>query len=174
MLTIETKRNGALSPYLSRQVQVGDDLEVRGPIGEDFIWEACNPSPLQLIGGGCGIIPLRAMLRHRVAQAARVPARLLYSARTVMDLIYAAEIPSWRQTGADVAVTLTRRAPDGWAGQRGRISKQMVDELTTTADMDPEIYVCGPVSFVDSVGMLLLDAGHSAPSIHVERFGPTG
>jgi ferredoxin-NADP reductase len=173
MVTVESNRTGEVSPYLCHEVRVGDGLELRGPHGEEFVWEASAPRPLQLIGGGSGIIPLRAMLRHRVAQAARVPAGLLYSARSVMDLIYAAEIPGWRQTGADVAVTLTRRAPAGWTGLRGRLDRDMLEEATIGADMDPLVYVCGPAGFVDTVGELLLGAGHSAASIHVERFGPT-
>jgi ferredoxin-NADP reductase len=173
MVTVESNRTGEVSSYLSHEVQVGDDLELRGPIGEDFVWEARAPRPLQLIGGGSGITPLRAMLRHRVAQAARVPAQLLYSARSVMDLIYAAEIPGWRQTGADVAVTLTGRIPAGWTGLHGRVDRDMVKQATIGVDMDPLIYVCGPAGFVDTVGELLLNAGHPAASIHVERFGPT-
>lgn len=173
-LTVETIAYGEVSPYLTQQLRAGDDLELRGPIGGYFVWESSDPRPLQLIGGGSGIVPLRAMLRHRVATAATVPARVLYSARSVGDLIYAAEIPAWRQTGAEVAVTLTRHVPAGWAGHRGRVTREMLEAAAFAPESEPHTFLCGPNRFVESVSELLLAAGHPASSIRTERFGPTG
>jgi ferredoxin-NADP reductase len=173
MLTVESNRDGDLSRYLCGEVRVDDELELRGPLGRDFSWDSSQAHPLQLIAGGYGVVPLRAMLRHRVARGGRVRAQLLYSARSVTDLIYAAEIPGWRQTGADVAVTLTRRVPQGWTGLRGRVGPEMIETVVIDADMSPVIYVCGSAGFVDTLEPLLLAVGHAPARIHTQRFGPT-
>jgi ferredoxin-NADP reductase len=173
-LTVESIEDGSVSPYLAQTLRVGDELELRGPLGDAFVWRCTQPEPLQLIAGGSGIVPLRAMLRHRVANATSTPARLLYSARSMADLIYAAEIPGWRQTGAEVVVTLTRRRPTGWGGYRRRVDRQMIDVAAIAPDHQPQIYVCGPTAFVETVGVLLVEAGHAAANIRIEEFCPTG
>jgi ferredoxin-NADP reductase len=89
-------------------------------------------------------------------------------------LIYAAEIPGWRQTGVEVVVTLTRRCPTGWGGYSRRVDRQMIDVAAIAPDQQPEIYVCGPTGFVETVGVLLVEAGHAAANIRIEQFCPTG
>ena len=91
-LTIARLDDGEVSPYLTDVLELGDELELRGPIGGYFVWEASLPGPLQLIAGGSGIVPLRAMLRHWVATDRPVAARLLYSARSLDDAIFREEL----------------------------------------------------------------------------------
>ena len=95
-LTVERIEDGEVSPYLVDELAEGDQLELRGPIGGYFVWDVDMGGPLLLVAGGSGICPLMAMLRHRAAQGSRVPTRLLYSSRSLEDVIYQARA---RQTG---------------------------------------------------------------------------
>src|SRR6516165_10795404 len=87
-ITVERLENGEVSPYLTDELRAGDQLELRGPIGGYFVWEPSLGGPLFLVGGGSGVVPLRAMLRHHRLIDSDVPARLLYSARTRNEIIY--------------------------------------------------------------------------------------
>ncbi len=115
-LTVERIADGEVSPYLSDELRVGDLLELRGPIGGYFVWEARLGGPLLLVAGGSGIVPLMAMLRHRAAAGSHVPARLLYSSRTFEDIIYREELDQQAIADPDLMVshTLTRGQPPGW------------------------------------------------------------
>ena len=132
--------------------------------------------PLCLIAAGSGIAPLMAMLRHRARQSAHVPAALLYSARSVEDVIYLNELDVIARGDPDLRVVgaLTRRRPEGWMGYRRRIDKQIVAEASFPADRAPRIYVCGPTPFVEDISSFLVELGHDASMIKTERFGPTG
>jgi ferredoxin-NADP reductase len=175
-LTIERLDDGEVSSFLVDEVQTGDAIELRGPIGGYFTWDAKDGGPLMLIGGGSGVVPLMAMLRHRAAQHAPVPARLLYSARTIDDVIYHAELQ--RIAAADPAfmptLTLTRQQPAGWTGLHRRVDSDMLEEVVWPATDAPRVFVCGPTPFVESVAGTLVQLGHAPQRIKTERFGPTG
>jgi ferredoxin-NADP reductase len=174
-LTIERLDDGEVSPYLTDVLQPGDELELRGPIGGYFVWEPSLPGPLQLIAGGSGIVPLRAMLRHWAAAGRPVPARVLYSARSLEDAIYREELLGLAAYDeVDIRFALTRAWPEGWSGHRGRIDGTLVDAVAWAPQDRPRIYVCGPTAFVESAAELLVAGGHHAESIKTERFGPTG
>ncbi|MCW3063829.1 MAG: oxidoreductase FAD/NAD(P)-binding domain protein, partial [Solirubrobacterales bacterium] len=102
VLTVERLEDGEVSPYLVDELREGDDVELRGPIGRPFTWSVGDGGPLLLIGGGSGLVPLMAMLRHRAAHAhEEVPARVLVSARAIDDVLYRAELEGM----ADVRIT---------------------------------------------------------------------
>jgi ferredoxin-NADP reductase len=166
-ITVERLDDGEVSPYLTDELRPGDKLELRGPIGGYFVWEAEQGGPLLLVGGGSGVVPLRSMLRHRAAVSSQVPARLLYSARSLEDVIYREELERF-----DVVYTLTREQPHGWTGYRRRVDAEMLADVSF--DGQGVAYVCGPTRFVESVADALLTLGHGAARIHTERFGPTG
>jgi len=176
-LTIERLAEGEVSPYLSDVLRPGDGLEVRGPIGGYFVWSTAQAGPLLLVAGGSGIVPLMAMLRHRTradeTRRAETPTRLLYSARTWDDVIYKEEL---KQLGADAEVhlTLTRDAPADWNGFRRRVDRAMLQEVGWPASELPNVYVCGPTPFTESVATLLVELGHAPAMVRTERFGPTG
>jgi ferredoxin-NADP reductase len=177
-LTVERLDDGEVSPYLADVLQPGDGLELRGPIGGYFVWDVALGGPLQLIGGGSGVVPLLAMLRHRAradaTTRARIAVRLLYSARTRDDLIDRAEIERLGgQSGAEVTLTLTRESPEGWAGQHGRVDRAMLEAMTWAPTLVPRIFVCGPTPFVETVATLLVEIGHDPLRVYTERFGPT-
>lgn len=179
VLTVERLDDGEVSPYLVDEVLAGDRLEVRGPVGGYFVWEAAAASqdePLLLVGGGSGVVPLMAMLRHRVAAGSMVPARLLYSARGPEDVIYASELAMLdaEHDGIQVTLTYTRSAPAGWTGYRRRVDAAMLAEAAWPAASGARAYVCGPTRFVETVAAALLEQRYDAARVRTERFGPTG
>src|SRR5438105_3465638 len=127
-LTVEKIEDGEVSPYLHDVLMAGDQVEVRGPIGGYFVWQATLGGPLLLIAGGSGVVPLMAMVRHRQAQGSHVPTRLLYSVRTPDELIYADELARLGGTagGPEVFLTYTRAQPAGWTGYARRLDRQML------------------------------------------------
>jgi ferredoxin-NADP reductase len=178
-LTVERIPDGEVSPFLHDEARVGDRIEVRGPIGGYFVWEAARKGPLLLVGGGSGVVPLMAMLRQHArsgpAARAEVPVRLLYSARTLDDVIYRAELEQLADPPhVEVAITLTREAPPDWSGYHRRIDRAMLEAVSWPPSAEPNVYVCGPTPLVESVATLLVELGHTASRVRTERFGPTG
>ena len=174
VLTVERLEDGEVSPYLAGELRPGDELELRGPIGGYFVWEEALGGPLLLLAGGSGIVPFRAMLRHRAAAVSSVPARLLYSARTLDDVIYRDELARLADDDVEVRFTLTRAWPEGWQGYRRRIDRQLIEEVAWPREEQPLVYVCGPTPFVELAAGTLVELGHDAGRIRTERFGPTG
>ena len=172
-ITVERLDDGEVSPYLTEDVQSGDSLEVRGPIGGYFVWEPAFGGPLLLLAGGSGVVPLRAMLRCRAAAGSSVPTRLLYSSRSWEDVIYQAELDGL-SGGVEVIHALTRSHPPGWPGYARRVDQQMLAEVAWPAAEKPLAYVCGPTSFVEAVASGLVGLGYPAERVKTERFGATG
>jgi ferredoxin-NADP reductase len=172
-ITVERLADGEVSPYLTEELRPGDELELRGPVGGYFVWEPAAGGPLMLLAGGSGIVPLRAILRHRERSGAAVPVRLFYSARSWADVIYRAEleVPA---AGVEVIHALTRQQPRGWTGYARRVDAAMLTEIAWPAEAVPLAYVCGPTSFVETVSAGLVELGYPAQRVKTERFGATG
>jgi ferredoxin-NADP reductase len=175
-LTVEQVDNGKVSPYLACDLRAGDRFELRGPIGGYFVWTAAMGGPLCLMAGGSGIAPLMAMLRHRDRRNGRVAASLLYSSRSLEDVIYREELDAMARRDLNLRVvnTLTRKQPEGWMGHRLRIDKAMLAEACFPPEQHPRIFVCGPTPFVETASRLLVELGHDPLAIKTERFGPSG
>lgn len=175
-LTVEQLPDGEVSSYLCDVLAPGDRVEVRGPIGGYFVWEAGMGGPLLLVGGGSGVVPLMAMLRHRRAAGSTVPACLLYSVRSPEEVIYAAELDRLRAEGdhLNILFTFTRSRPPGWQGYARRIDSQMLGEVTGLLGAGLQAYVCGPTLLVESVANQLVALGIAPERVRTERFGPTG
>jgi ferredoxin-NADP reductase len=170
-LTVERLDDGEVSPYLVDEVVVGDRFELRGPIGGYFVWDAAAArEPLLLVAGGSGVVPFRSMLLHRAAYGSRVPAKLIYSARTYDDVIYREEL---EELDADVVLTLTREQPAGWTGRSGRIDVELLREVAFAPEEQPRVFVCGPTTFAETVAEGLVALGHEPRRIRIERFGGT-
>jgi ferredoxin-NADP reductase len=162
-LTIDRLDDGEVSPYFHDVVEEGDQVEVRGPFASYFVWR--GEAPVLLVGGGSGVVPLMAILRHRRRTMPELPMRLVYSVKSADDVIYAGEL------GDDAMLTFTRDAPDGWAGHTGRIDSSLI----AAAGIDSgTAFVCGSNGFVEAAGRLLLEAGFDPRRVRTERFGPTG
>ena len=175
-------------------MQIGDEIEVRGPIGGYFVWDADGSdgaAPLLLAAGGSGVVPLRAMLRHRCLVGSSVPVRLLYSVRSQADVIYRSELDHRSADGVQVIYTLTRQQPPGWTGYARRVDQQMMTEVAwpvaprlprrwrppagfRSAGSAPLAYVCGPTNFVEAVASDLVALGYPPQRVKTERFGATG
>ena len=175
-ITVERIEDGEVSPYLHDVLEPGDLLEVRGPIGGYFVWEVSLGGPLVLVGGGSGVVPLMAMIRHRAARGSDLPTRLLYSSRTRDDVIYSAELEQLAagDRGLDVLYTFTRQPPPGWTGYRRRIDGAMLQEVLAPFGRAARVYVCGPTLLVEAVANALVNTGYQPERIRTERFGPTG
>jgi ferredoxin-NADP reductase len=176
VLTVDRLDDGEVSPYLTDVLMAGDKLELRGPIGGYFTWEAKDGGPLLLVGGGSGVVPLMAMIRHRSAVDSDLPARLLYSSRSYEEIIYRKELENLATPGGSLEVyhTLTRTKPEGWSGYDRRIDAEMLAEVAWPPDESPLVFVCGPTPFVEAVGAALVGLGHGPARVKTERFGATG
>jgi ferredoxin-NADP reductase len=138
----------------------GDQIEVRGPFASYFVWH--GESPVLLVGGGSGVVPLMCMLRHKRRTTPDAAMRLVYSVRTAEDVIYADEL------GDEAELTYTREPPEGWSGHTGHIDAAML-----TGDAEAA-FVCGSNGFVEAATTLLLANGLDPERVRTERFGPTG
>jgi len=174
-LTIERLPDGEVSPYLSHVLSIGDQIELRGPIGGWFVWDPEVDSPALLVGGGSGVVPLMAMVRTRQRLGSMTPFRLLYSVRDPASALYGSELDLLRsEPMLDVHYAYTRVTPAGFARPAGRIDAAFLDEFGFSAALRPAVFVCGPTGFVETIADLLVAAGHEPHRVKTERFGPSG
>jgi ferredoxin-NADP reductase len=175
-ITVERIEGGEVSPFLHEVVVPGDRIEVRGPIGGYFVWEAPLGGPVLLVAGGSGVVPLMAMARHRARAGSTVPMRLLFSSRGPDEIIYRDELDSLAAAGDgfEVLHALTRRQPDGWTGYARRIDEAMLAEVLEPLGDGVRCYACGPTALIEVVANALVRLGLPPDRIRTERFGPTG
>ena len=172
-LAVDKLPDGEVSPYLVDEVAVGDELELRGPLGGWFVWRPEQTDPVQLIAGGSGVVPLVAMIRAHEAAGSAAEFRLLYSVRTPRDVFFAEELALLQRSAANLEITwvYTREIPDGWPTPAGRVNRATLVQSTLPASEEPTVFVCGPTGFVESVADLLVELGHPPARVKTERFG---
>jgi len=171
-LAVDEVDDGEVSPYLVQDVVVGDQLELRGPVGRWFLWRETQTEPAQLIGGGSGCVPLMAMARAHATSGSTAPMRMLYSARAPRFVFYRDELDALARSDAfDLTLNYTREAPDGWPTAPARLTRESLERAVIPAAEGPSVYVCGPTPFVESVADLLVGLGHPASLVKTERFG---
>jgi ferredoxin-NADP reductase len=173
-LTIVRIDDGEVSPYLTDELQSGDQIELRGPVGGYFVWEPSQGGPLLLVAGGSGVVPLMAMIRFRAATGSDAETRLLFSSRSWDDVIYRDELERLNGDGLEVVHALTDSQPPGWTGYARRVDAEMLAEVGPGPADRPRVYVCGPTPFVEAVAEALVQLGHEPQRVKTERFGPTG
>jgi ferredoxin-NADP reductase len=175
-LLVERLEDGEVSPYLTDEIRAGDGLELRGPIGGWFAWEAREGGPLLLVAGGSGIAPLIAMIRHHKAAGSDTPVRLLFSSRSFEEVIFREELEGLaaENNALQIIHTLTRSTPPGWKGYTRRIDEEMLGEVSFSPGERPLAFVCGPTPLVETVATALVGLGHDPGRVKTERFGPTG
>jgi ferredoxin-NADP reductase len=178
-LTVERIEDGEVSPFLHDVVVAGDRIEVRGPLGGYFVWEAAGAlatEPLFLVAGGSGVVPLMAMLRHRARTGAGNPTRLLFSSRHFEEVIYRDELDALAAAsdGLEVVHTLTRSQPAGWMGYARRIDDSMIAEVLDPLGSTARSFICGPTALVEVAANALVRLGLPGDRVRTERFGPTG
>jgi ferredoxin-NADP reductase len=174
-LTVETIEEGEVSPYLTGELREGDRFELRGPIGGHFVWSAAMSGPLVLIAGGSGIAPLMSMLRHRATAQTGFPATLIYSSRSLVDVIYREELDRLAAQDPTLRVihTLTRERPPGWAGYSRRIDAAMLTETGVAVSPGANMFICGSNGIVEAASQALVSLGIAPDVIRTERFGPS-
>ena len=175
-LTVERLDDGEVSPFLTGELRVGDEIELRGPLGGYFTWTVERGGPLALVAGGSGVVPLMAMIRTREAAGSKTPFRLVYSVRSPDTELYKDELAERqrRNDGLDVTYVYTRTTPPGWPVHPGRIDAGVLASAGWPPDRHPAVFVCGPTPFVEAVANELVNAGHDPRNIKTERFGPSG
>lgn len=169
-LGIDRLPDGEVSPYLVDIAEVGDTIEVRGPLGGWFVLRPGNQQPVQMIAGGSGVVPFIAMIRSRAVTPAAPPYRLLYSVRTASAAMFRHEIES-APTGTTVDWVYTRTTPPGTTRPAGRLTGSDLESHVIPADQRPLIFVCGSTGFAEHASQLLIDQGHPASMIKIERYG---
>ncbi|MDJ0323240.1 ferredoxin reductase [Cryobacterium sp. PH31-AA6] len=172
-ITVEELADGEVSPYLVTGLSPGDRLEVRGPIGGWFVWRPEDHSPVQLIAGGSGVVPLMAMIRAHEASANPSEFRLLYSVRDPESAFYRSELESMSRSSHRFTLTwvYTRRVPPGWPTPAGRLDAATLESVVFPPGIAPAVYVCGATGFVEAIADRLVQAGHSPDRIRAERYG---
>jgi ferredoxin-NADP reductase len=172
-IAVDELPDGEVSPYLVEDVIVGDEIELRGPLGGWFVWRAEQQEPVQLIGGGSGVVPLMAMVRAHEAAGSTARFRLLYSVRTPMDVFFAEELAALEKSSTTLEITwvYTRQTPEGWPAPPGRVSHAVLESSIIPAAEMPTVFVCGSTGFVETVADILVELGHPAESVKTERFG---
>jgi len=175
-ITVDELANGEVSPYLVRNLMVGDQLEIRGPVGGWFVWRPTDSNPVQLIAGGSGIVPLMSMIRAHEASDNPSPFRLLYSLKSPGAGFYREELLRLSRESAKLAVdyAYTRQAPQGWPDPPRRLSQEALLATILPVEAVPAIFICGQTIFVETVSGWLVQAGYPSASIKTERFGGTG
>jgi ferredoxin-NADP reductase len=175
-ITVERLPDGEVSPYLTQEVMIGDELEVRGPIGGWFVWSGAQTEPIQLVAGGSGIVPLMGMIRSRALANSTAPFRLLYSVREPGAIFYREELEvlSTKHPSVIVNYAYTRAVPKAWPRPPGRVDRDLIAAVTWPASLGATCYICGPTGFVENTADLLSMTGNGREKIRTERFGPTG
>jgi ferredoxin-NADP reductase len=170
VLTVERVPGGEVSPGLAGELRTGDRLELRGPVGDDFVWDDSAREPVLLVADGPGIAAFRSMLRHRQAASDETPVRLLYSARSLRDVIYREELMRFAAYDeVDIRFALTREWPRNWHGHRGPIDGRLLAEASWPADDRSVTFICGPNVFVETVTGALTAQGQPPDRIKTER-----
>jgi ferredoxin-NADP reductase len=174
-LTVQRVPDGEVSTYLTDIYQIGDPIELRGPVGGWFVWRQAQAAAVLLVAGGSGVVPLMSMIRVRGAIRGRQPFRLIYSVRTPQDAVYADELARRVRDdpGLDVRYVYTRKTPEGWPEPPRRIGVATVNTYGWPPEFGPDCFVCGPTSFVETAADILVALGHDPQKIKTERFGGT-
>jgi len=180
-LVVAEVPDGEVSPFLVHDLQVGDAVEIHGPLGAFFVWrppgaddDPFGMRPVQLVAGGSGVVPLLAMVRSHAAAGDATPFRLLYSVRTPADVFFPDELAVAAASGAlGLDLVYTRETPEDWPDPPGRLTHTGVSRRVFPKTDNPRVFVCGPTGFVEAVAQALVDLGHPPASIRTERFGGT-
>ncbi|MBB2975296.1 ferredoxin-NADP reductase [Microbacterium endophyticum] len=172
-IAVDELPDGEVSPYLVEDMMVGDELEIRGPLGAYFVWTPAQTEPVQLIAGGSGIVPLVSIARAHAASESSAPMRLLYSVRGPADAFYAQELAQLANSNFALDWVYTRTVPAGWPRPAGRLDAATAAASVISSADDPLVYICGPTGFVEATTRLLQVAGFDDGRIKTERFGGT-
>jgi ferredoxin-NADP reductase/MOSC domain-containing protein YiiM/ferredoxin len=170
---ISVKREGPGSRYLHEHVEVGDLLEVAAPRG-NFVLRA-GTRPVVLISAGVGATPVVAMLHALARERSNRPVWWLHGARNHDEHAFGAEVDELLAALPDARRLVAYSKPtDPDSADPGR---DLVGRLDLTAleqagvPKDADYYLCGPDSFMRSIGAALAARGVPAERVATEVFG---
>lgn len=169
-IAVERLDGGEVSPFLVDELEIGDTVELRGPLGGWFVWRPAQAVPVQLIAGGSGVVPFVAMRRAHRMSSSQTPMHLLYSLRTPSDALFREELMQ-QEEQARTTWHYTRATEQGSSDLPGRLTEDSVRQQTLPVEQRPLTYVCGPTGFVETVSRALIAIGHAPTTIRTERFG---
>jgi glycine betaine catabolism B len=165
-LLVGVNADGAPGPPLT--LDIGQAVDVEGPLGSFTFPSAPDERRFVFIAGGTGIAPLRAMIRH----ALLVPHRnigLFYSVRTPEEFAFEPELRTLARAGEiELRQTVTRASDVDWTGARGRLTRDALAELVH--DPATLCFVCGPPALVDEMPRLLTELGVPRERIRIEEW----
>lgn len=173
-LAIERLPDGEVSSFFHDVAAIGDEIELRGPLGGYFLWPDHTVDAVLLIGAGSGVAPLMAMIRQRRTLSPAVPTALLLSARTAEDVLFSKELRSIESSDPAfvLALAITREKPTRASDFGRRIDDMMVQDIVARLDRKPTlVFVCGSNGFVNIATEGALLAGLPASIIKTERYG---
>jgi ferredoxin-NADP reductase len=173
-LAIERLEDGEVSPFFHNVADMGDEIELRGPLGGHFVWSTVDGGPLLLMGGGSGLVPLMAMVRDRQQVGSTVPTVLLLSARAWDDVLYREELLELHRLadGFVLVLALTRDLLRREGDYSRRIDAALVAEVLGRLPSPPKhVFICGSNPFVNSAAEAALATGLPATVIKTERYG---
>jgi glycine betaine catabolism B len=173
-LAIERLPDGEVSSFFHDVAAVGDEIELRGPLGGHFLWPEHATDPVLLIGAGSGVVPLMAMLRQRRELKQTVPTALLLSSRTLADVLFSAELLSLEAGDPhfSLALAITREKPERSSDFARRIDSDMIEEVVARLAAAPtRVFICGSNGFVNVAADGAVAAGLDPAAIKTERYG---
>jgi len=172
-LAIERLDDGEVSAFFHDVVQVGDEIDLRGPLGGHFVWSVADGGPVLLVGGGSGVVPLMSMIRHHAAERSTIPVTLVISARTIADALYLEELRAMQaeHRGFALVATLSREVTERADVASGRIDQALLARALETLGDPRHVFVCGSNPFVEAIAGHLLDLGLAPRRIRTERYG---
>jgi len=173
-LAVERLADGEVSPFFHDVAEVGDTIELRGPLGGHFLWPGRTGKSVLLVGAGSGVVPLMAMIRHRKANAEPVPVALLLSARTWEDVLFRDELLQLESSLPDFefVLALTREPASRRTDFSRRIDAPMVADVAARMPVSPgSVFICGSNAFVETAADAALSLGLSPGAIKTERYG---
>ncbi len=168
--TVKETPGGFMSKYLVREMKVGNNVKVTGPLGL-FYYAKEMGNNIVLLGGGSGITPLLGILRYIKDSRLKTRATLIYSNKTEQDIIWSKELEELsKQENISVVNTLTRVSKSEWGGELGRIDRKKIE--TYVDDYKSAVYyVCGSNDFVDHCIGVLSGMGIPNERIKREKYG---
>lgn len=171
--TISKSPNGEVSEYLHNNLQIGDKIEVKGPLGNYFNWIPANNGQIIFFAGGTGISPFMSMIRHKIETQNNSKFKLMFSSRTINDVLFFDELNKYTilDPSFDMKITLTREKSSIWKGLTGRLSINEIERSLHNIDKNSVNYICGPTNFVEKISTIILDLGVNYDLIKTERFG---
>jgi predicted ferric reductase len=158
---------GDFTRHIGR-VPVGRRVYIDGPYGA---FTMGNPADMHvLIAGGVGITPMMSMLRTLADQGDKRPLVLLYGSKDWNAITFREELEALAQRLDLTIVHVLEDPPDGWSGERGFITADVLKRHLPPPFDEHEYFICGPGVMMDAIEAALGDLQVPIAKYHSERY----